>query len=81
MDTDFHGIMVGGVQQNPDAPIVIGDNVWVGQRVSVYKGAKIASNSIVSANAKVTGKHEEQQAILAGNPAKVVKIYDFDIQA
>lgn len=54
------------------APIFIGDNVWLGRGCSVLKGARIGSGSIVALGAVVT-KGGPENAILAGNPACVVK--------
>jgi len=32
------------------SPIIIGDNVWIGENVVVYKGVKIGNGSIIGAN-------------------------------
>ncbi len=53
--------------------IEIGDHVWVGRRASILKNAKISSNSIVGYNAVVTGDFKQENVVIAGNPAKVVK--------
>ncbi|MGN0017834.1 MAG: acyltransferase [Candidatus Gastranaerophilaceae bacterium] len=60
--------------------IEIGDHVWVGRRATILKGAKVPSNSIVGYNAVVTGKFDEENVVLAGIPAKVIKHgIDWDI--
>lgn len=56
-------------------PIVIGDNVWIGEFVRVLKGVTIGEGSIVGANAVVT-KDVPPYTVVAGNPAKVVKYLD-----
>lgn len=53
-------------------PIVIGKNVWIGSNVRICKGVTIGDNSIIAANSVVT-KDVPNNAIAAGNPAKIVK--------
>lgn len=53
------------------APVVIGDDVWLGTRVAVLKGVHIGSGSIVGAGAVVT-KDLPPYSIAVGVPARVV---------
>jgi acetyltransferase-like isoleucine patch superfamily enzyme len=57
-------------------PIVIGDNVWIGTNAVILPGVKIASGSIVGAGSVVTRSFTQQNAIIAGNPAKFIRIID-----
>lgn len=52
--------------------VVIGNNVWIGDKVSVLAGVHIGNNVIVAANAVVT-KDVPNNCVVAGVPAKVVK--------
>lgn len=54
------------------APIVIEDNVWIGEYAAVLKGVTIGTGSIVASHAVVT-KDVPPYTIVAGNPARVVK--------
>lgn len=54
------------------APVVIEDNVWVGQYCTILKGVTIGKGSIVATRSVVT-KDVPPYTIVAGNPAKVVK--------
>ncbi|WP_291587857.1 DapH/DapD/GlmU-related protein [Bacteroides sp.] len=54
-------------------PIVVCDNVWIGRNSVINKGVTIGENSIVAACSVVT-KNVPANCIVAGNPAKVVKI-------
>ena len=54
-------------------PVVIQNNVWVGEGVAILAGVTIGENSIISANAVVT-KNVPQNAVVGGIPAKVIKI-------
>ena len=54
------------------APVIIGENCWIGRNVSIMKGVTIGDNSVIAANSVVT-KSVPANCIAAGNPAKVVK--------
>lgn len=60
-----------------DANIYIGTNVWFGANVTVMGNVKIGHGSIVGANSLVL-KDIPPFSIAVGNPAKVIKRYDFD---
>lgn len=67
----FHG-QLWKWSHSSHAPIVIEDNVWVGQGVVILKGVTIGHGSVVAMNSVVT-KSVPPHSIVAGNPAKVVK--------
>jgi len=52
--------------------IVIGEDVWLGARVSVLNGINIGKGSVVGANAVVT-KDIPSYSVAAGNPAMVIR--------
>ena len=54
------------------APVIIGENCWIGRNVSIMKGVTIGDNCVIAANSVVT-KSIPANCIAAGNPAKVVK--------
>ncbi|WP_080988061.1 acyltransferase [Bifidobacterium animalis] len=56
-------------------PVVIGDGVWLGDKVIVLKGVTIGEHSIVGAGSVVT-KSIPPYCIAVGNPACVVKRYN-----
>ena len=58
-------------------PIVIEDNVWIGEYAAVLKGVTIGKGSIVASHAVVT-KDVPPYSIVAGNPARVVKRIEND---
>ena len=74
-DSDAHGIHPGKrrSERGESRPVVIGENVWIGNNVIILKGATIGDNSIIGAGSVVTGKVFPANAIIAGNPAKVIK--------
>ena len=56
-------------------PIIIGEDVWLGAQVTILKGVKIGSGSVVAAGAVVVKGEYPERALIAGNPAKVIKIF------
>lgn len=55
--------------------VVIGNNVWLGDKVSVLAGVHIGNNVIVGANSVVT-KDIPDNCLAAGVPAKIIKILE-----
>ena len=53
--------------------VFIGDHVWIGERAYITKRVTIPSECVVAACAVVTKRFEEENCVLAGNPAKVVR--------
>lgn len=54
------------------APVIIGDNVWIGMNAIVLRGVTIGENSVVAAGSVVT-KNVPANVVIAGNPAVVRK--------
>lgn len=59
--------------------VVIEDNVWLGEFVSVLPGVTIGEGSIIGSNSVVT-KSIPPNSIAVGIPAKVIKQFDFEIK-
>lgn len=53
--------------------IVLEENVWVGSHATILKGVRIGHDSVVAAGAVVT-KDVPPRSVVAGVPAKVVKM-------
>lgn len=53
-------------------PVIIEDNVWIGEYSAILKGVTIGEGSIVGCHSVVT-KDVPPYSIVAGNPARVVK--------
>lgn len=74
MDTDFHKIMnlEGSVTNNPE-PIIFGDNVWVGCRSVILKGAIIPENCIIGAVSFVNKELDESNSLYGGTPLRCLQ--------
>ena len=53
------------------SPVVIGDDVWIGVGALILKGVTIGDRAIVAAQSVVT-KDVPADAVVAGNPARIV---------
>ena len=71
-DADWHGIYDRAEPVGNTKPVVLEDNVWIGDSAIICKGVTIGENSIIGAGAVVT-KNVPPNSIFAGNPAKLVK--------
>ena len=74
-DADWHGIYDRLESIGETEPVVLEENVWVGDSAKVCKGVTIGKNSIIGAGSIVT-KDIPANCIAVGNPAKVVKKLD-----
>ena len=54
------------------APIVIGDDVWIGARVIILGGVHVGNGSVIGAGSVVT-KDVEPYSVVGGNPAKLIR--------
>ena len=74
-DTNFHYYVNPlGIIRRKDGQVVIEDNVWIGNRVSILKNSVIPNNSIVASNSLVNKNFsDETYGIIAGIPAVLIK--------
>lgn len=79
--TDFHALNAATRASSEDtkyrktAPVIIGDNVFIGAKSIILKGVSIGKNSIIGAGSVVT-KSVPANQIWAGNPAKFIRNID-----
>lgn len=73
--TDGHSVVDSNNGQRINIPedIVIGDHVWIGKGSTILKGVQIASDTIVGAHTLLNRTYLQEQSIVAGSPAKIVK--------
>ncbi len=74
-DCDWHGVYNRTRPFRCSTPVHLKENVWVGFRSIIGKGVTIGKNSIVAAGSVVV-EHVQDNVIVGGNPAKVIKSID-----
>ena len=77
-DTNFHfltNIQTGKIY-NRKKPVLIGNEVWIGNRCSIGKGTIIPNGAVVSCCSRVLGDmtKEGDYPLIMGNPASIVKV-------
>ena len=69
LDRDYHKL---DSQQEQIKPIKIEDDVWIGCRALIMKGITIGKGAVIAAGSVVT-KDVPPNALVGGNPAKILK--------
>ncbi len=70
------GAVLAGVLEPPSKqPVQIGDDVMIGANAVVIEGVQVGAGAVIAAGAVVL-KDVEPNSVVAGNPAKVIKMKD-----
>jgi len=82
-DSDFHSSdpaqrLKAANENFKTAPIIIGNNVFIGSSSIILKGVEIGENSVIGAGSVVTKKIPANE-IWAGNPAQFIKKTDHNV--
>ncbi len=79
-DHDFHALSWEDRRQGPrdrvqakTAPVVIGDDVFIGTNAMILKGTEIGDRCVVAAGSVLAGKKIPPDSLVAGNPAKIIR--------
>jgi len=75
--TNNHGMLDNGVpmwkqKSTAVAPVVIGNNCWIGGRVIILPGVHLGDGCVVGAGSVVT-KSFAANSVIAGNPARFIR--------
>lgn len=74
IDTDGHDLSIHNRIKGKAniAPVLIHENVFIGNNVTILKGVSIGNNSVIG-NSSVVTKSIPENVIAAGNPAKIIR--------
>ncbi len=72
-NSDFHPMYdLEGNIQNENQDVYIGNNVWIGRKCFIFKGAKLGDGCILSSGT-YTGKEIPPHSLVAGNPGRIIR--------
>lgn len=73
--SDFHAIISieSGEPLNFGADITIGNHVWIAPQCNILKGTSISDDSVVASYSLVNKSFEEENVLIGGVPAKILK--------
>jgi acetyltransferase-like isoleucine patch superfamily enzyme len=69
---DFDGHRIIDPARPETAPILIGDDVWIGARATILKGVEIGDGAVVAAGSVVT-RSIPPRSLAGGNPARIIR--------
>jgi lipopolysaccharide O-acetyltransferase len=79
-DTNDSDPIIPPIQRNYSTqPVIIENNVWIGEFVSILPGVTIGEGSIIGTMSVVT-KNIPPYVIAVGSPAKPIKQFNFETQ-
>lgn len=72
--SDYNNLLIPPMKRNlySKGPVIIDDNVWIGEGVCILPNVHIGANCIIGANAVVTSDIPSN-CVVAGNPAVVIR--------
>lgn len=73
--TDQESLKVAPVKRPiySKGPVIIGNNVWIGDKATILAGVTIGDGAVIAANAVVT-KDVPAYCVAAGNPARIISL-------
>jgi len=72
LDDDFHIISYEGKDDVHNA-IEIGNHVWIGCGVKIYKGTRVPDGCVIASDSVVKGIFDKKNCLIGGNPARILK--------
>lgn len=87
MDTDFHYVLQPDLTVYPNRRrIKIGNRVWIGNHVTISKGAGVGNECIIAANSMLNHDYSDvNNGLFVGSPATLKKegvsrVFDWDLE-
>lgn len=61
------------IQLNKEENIILKDNIWICENVTILNKTKISSNSVVALSSIVNSSFDKENVLIAGSPARIKK--------
>lgn len=83
MDSDMHRIMDCNTQKllNEDAPVLLGDHIWIGCSCTILKGVTLADNTVLAAGTLLSKSAVSPDCIIGGGAGQKILKKDILWQA
>lgn len=65
-------------KHSPPKPVTLGECCWVGMNSTILPGVILGNHTVVGAGSVVTKSFPEGYCIIAGNPAKVIRVLEHE---
>ena len=73
MDIDFHKIYdKDNSLLNAPKPIRIGNHIWIGCRVTIFKGVSISDNNVIAANSVITKDIQCKNCVITSSGKELI---------
>lgn len=72
-DCDGQVIVTEGMSGEVQKPIGIGNHVWICSKADILKGAGSGDNCVIGYRSLLTKMYKNNNVLLAGHPAKIIK--------
>lgn len=72
-DCDGHMVVTDGKPGAVQKPITIGNHVWICSKTDILKGAGCGDNCVIGYQSLLTKKYDQDNVLIAGHPAKVIR--------
>lgn len=59
-------------------PVTLGERCWIGMNAMILPGVSLGDNTVVGAGSVVTKSFPEGNCVIAGNPAKMIRVLKRD---
>lgn len=73
--TANHDLMNLKMHMSPKE-IFLGEQCWIGMNSTILPGVRLGNHTVVGAGSVVTKSFPEGNCVIAGNPAKIIRILD-----
>ena len=62
-----------GIKQKLDAPVCIGNHIWICSFSDILKGVKVSDDSVIAYRSLVISSFNEKNVLIGGTPAKIIQ--------